>query len=236
MGYRLLDSFESIFAGKAYRHRASTQGDEVAAQLFEDLLALGLSTRFNSLVRAGQVVVNRQNQTRGKKARRGDGTLGDLVPGEAPTSEVGFTVARGPVATVKIGVEVKILAKAMIKQIDRVENDLHHQAQQFRRRGTNAICVAVVGINGADVTTSFEGVRRFKTNGKDRPHPAQEAAQAERRLRAAVAPAYDEFLILPFRATNARPLAFDWTNLAATGRDYGAALARISQEFGARFP
>ena len=45
----------------------------------------------------------------------------------------GFAVARGPVATVEIGVEVKILAKAMIKQIDRVIGDLVKQVTHFRR-------------------------------------------------------------------------------------------------------
>jgi hypothetical protein len=34
-----------------------------------------------------------------------------------------LSAARGPIATVEIGVEVKILAKPMIKQIDRVIND-----------------------------------------------------------------------------------------------------------------
>lgn len=47
----------------------------------------------------------------------------------------GYIVARGPIATVEIGVEVKILAKAMIKQVNRVINDLRDQVSQFRRRG-----------------------------------------------------------------------------------------------------
>ena len=64
---------------------------------------------------------------RGVAARRGDGTFGEIIPGEAPILDQGYLVARGPIATVEIGVEVKILAKATIKQIDRVINDLRNQ-------------------------------------------------------------------------------------------------------------
>jgi hypothetical protein len=55
-------------------------------------------------------------------------------------------VPRGEIANIEIGVETKILAKAMIKQIDRVLSDLENQARVFRSRGSNAIAAAVVGI------------------------------------------------------------------------------------------
>ena len=61
-------------------------------------------------------------------------TLDDAIADE------GFSVARGPVATIEIGVETKILAKAMIKQIDRVIGDLIRQTEEFKRRGGRAIC------------------------------------------------------------------------------------------------
>ena len=91
-------------------------------------------------------------------------------------------VARGPVATIEIGAETKILAKAMIKQIDRVINDLTNQVTQFKRAGGNPICLAFVGINFAEQYVSFEGRKRWPTDGKKYKHPIQEAKQAEQRL------------------------------------------------------
>jgi len=72
-------------------------------------------------------VVNMRNVMTGKPARRGDGTFGELVPAAVAVTEKGMLVARGPVATIEIGAETKILAKAMIKQIDRVISDLINQ-------------------------------------------------------------------------------------------------------------
>jgi hypothetical protein len=43
------------------------------------------------------------------EARRGDGTFGEIIPGEIAIDDPGYVVARGPIATVEIGVEVKIL-------------------------------------------------------------------------------------------------------------------------------
>src|SRR5207248_4964840 len=65
-----------------------------------------------------------------------------------------------------IGAETKILAKAMIKQIDRVINDLVNQVNQFKRGGGNPICVAFVGINFAERYVSFEGKKKWPTDGK----------------------------------------------------------------------
>jgi hypothetical protein len=135
-----------------------------------------------------------QNRRRGIAARRGDGTFGELIPGESPILDPGFTVARGPVATVEIGIEVKVLLKAMIKQIDRVINDLRNQVFQFKRGGGNPICIAIVGINNAESTVGYEGDRPFPTSGKSGfLHPCQEAPEAERRLRAEAAGEFDEF-------------------------------------------
>ena len=78
-------------------------------------------------------------------------------PARAAVEDPRFTVSRGQVATVEIGIEVKILNKAMIKQIDRVENDLNNQIRQFKRGAGNPICVGVVGINHAPVSTGYDG-------------------------------------------------------------------------------
>jgi hypothetical protein len=124
----------------------------------------------------------------------------------------------------------------MIKQIDRVISDLRNQMLQFRRGGGNPICVAVVGINQAESTVGYEGDRSFPTTGKAGfLHPVQEAAAAERRLRAEAAQHYDEFPILRFKATNAPPYTFEWVNYHETRLDYAAALTRISARYQQRF-
>ena len=169
-------------------------------------------------------------------ARRGDGTFGEIIPGEAPTIDPGYLVARGPIATVEIGVEVKVLAKAMIKQIDRVINDLRNQVTQFKRGGGNPICVAIVGINCADHAIGYEGDRPFPTTGKAGfLHPCQEAPEAERRLRMHVASEFDEFLVLRFKATNEGSFPFGWANYNETRLDYAAALSRIGARYQQRF-
>jgi hypothetical protein len=203
MAYRLLDEFQRIFNGHQYRHRASTTGDMLALQLYEDLIDLGKSTKLSSRVEHHTHVVNTGNKRHGIKARRGDGTFGELVPNEVVTAVSGFHVGRGPIATVEIGTEVKILAKAMIKQIDRVMNDLRHQVVEFRKGAGQPICVAIIGINSADYTVSYEGSATWKTDGRKHKHPAAEADQAEFRLVRDAKAEFDEFLILRYRATRA---------------------------------
>ena len=124
----------------------------------------------------------------------------------------------------------------MIKQIDRVIGDLHKQVEHFKRSDGNAICVAVVGINHAAYTVGYEGEPATRTTGKGGYlHPIQEAAEAERRLRSEAAPRFDEFVTLPYKATNEPPFPFEWVDYNATRQDYGAALARISREYEKRF-
>ncbi|MGH9720345.1 MAG: hypothetical protein ACRD8O_09040 [Bryobacteraceae bacterium] len=226
-----------MFEGKVYKHRASNQGDFVAMHLYEDLVAINRSPKLiDATITRRDRVLNVQNRRRGVTARRGDGTFGEIVPGEAPMIDPGYLVARGPVATVEIGVEVKVLAKAMIKQIDRVINDLRNQVIQFRHGGGSPICVAVVGINHADHTVGFEGDRPFPTTGKGGfLHPFQEAPEAEHRLRADAAPQFDEFVVLRFKATNEPPFPFSWVNYDDTRLDYAAALSRISARYQQRF-
>src|SRR5690242_6509496 len=109
--------------------------------LYEDLFAINRSSKLIEAIDRQRSVLNSQNRTSGIKARRGDGTFGEIIPGERALLDPGFNVARGPLATVEIGVEVKVLAKAMIKQIDRVTGDLLKQVALFKRDGKTAISV-----------------------------------------------------------------------------------------------
>src|SRR2546425_1237863 len=205
--------------------------------LYEDLYKVAKSRLLIKRIEAQERVLNVQNRRRGIEARRGDGTFGELVPGFTPIQDPGFKVARGQVATVEIGIEVKILAKAMIKQIDRVIGDLRKQVEQFQRGAgaSKPICVGVVGINHAQVTTSYEGDRAFLTDGKRYKHPYQEAADAERRLVNSAAPGYEHFLVLRYRASNVEPYSFEWVDLKNTELDYAAILTRICREYDRRF-
>lgn len=171
--YALLRTFRSLFEGKPYRHRVANLGDLVASQLYEDLAALGKSLKLVERGQRHERVVNLRNLMIGKPGRRGDGTFGELVPAAVALTEKGMLVARGPVATIEIGAETKILAKAMIKQIDRVITDLLNQATQFKRGGGNPICVAFVGVNFAEEYVSFEGRKRWPTDGKKYKHPSK---------------------------------------------------------------
>ena len=153
--YRLLERFRNVFAGTRYKHRDSSIGDSIAIELYEDLHNLHKSPKLVSRIEHHERIINARNVRQGVKARRGDGTFGEVIPGEDALALPGFKVARGPIATVEIGVEVKILAKAMIKQIDRVMTDLANQVQHFRRKGGSPICVAVVGINWSPSSRSY---------------------------------------------------------------------------------
>jgi len=234
--YRPLETFRQLFDGRQYLHRRSTLGDKVAQELYEDLYALGRSPKFVERVKGGQRVLNVANRRVGIRARRGDGTFGETVPGVAVIVDPGYAVARGPIATIEIGAETKILAKAMIKQIDRVGGDLVRQVEEFRRASRLVLCVGIVGINQAPQYTSYEGEREYRTDGSATyRHPVQEARDAEARLLASVRPQFDEFLVLNFCATNELPFAFRWANADSTRQEYGAVLTRLSVEYERRF-
>lgn len=234
-GYRLLDAFEATFNSVKYRHRDSTLGDLIAVHLYEDLLALELSENLAQRIRQQELVVNIGNTRRGIKARRGDGTFGVKVPGTPAVIDDSFQVARGSLATVEIGIEVKILFKAMIKQIDRVCSDLRGQVAHFRRGGGNPISVGVVGVNHAAECTSYEGERAFPTDGGKYKHPIQEATDAIERLRHHAESSFDFFLILPFIASSVDPFPFEWVDRSAAVADYGSLLVRIARDFDHRF-
>ncbi len=231
----LLRAFRDLFRGTRYLHRDSSLGDKVASYLYEDLYILNKSANFRTRVDSRDRVLNVQNRTVGISRRRGDGTFGELVPGFAAVADPGYSVGRGPVATIEIGVETKILAKAMIKQIDRVIGDLVRQTEEFKKRGSNAICVGIVGVNHAEMCTSYEGDRAFPTDGRKYKHPLQEAGDAISRLRQRAAGSFDEFVILKFAASNVDPFAFDWVDEQSTVLEYSAALTRVSRLYDRRF-
>lgn len=236
MPYLLLHRFRQLFDGVEYHHRDSSLGDSVAWYFFEDLYALRRSPQFNARVSAGERVLNLRNTLRGVRARRGDATFGEIVPGSEPVAAAGFMIPRGEIATAEIAIEVKILAKAMIKQIDRVIGDLTRQVQQFGTAGGSPISIGIVAINYADRYTSYEGERQWPTDGRKHRHPIQEATEAESRLLARAAPAFDEFLVLRFRVRNEPPFAFEWVDEARSGLDYGAVLTRVLRKYESRFP
>jgi hypothetical protein len=233
--YKLLEAFRWLFDGKRYLHRNSTQGDRVASQLYEDLFDIGKSKVLSERVAEHESVLNAENLRQGVKARRGDGTFGELIPNVVAVVDPGFSVARGPVATVEIGAEVKILMKAMNKQIDRVRSDLVGQVGQFQRGAGTPICVGIVGINQASYCVTYEKDRVYRTDGREYEHPYTEAAQAEEYLVSQAAPRFDEFLILRYRAVNEPPYPFEWADYSRTFNDYGAILTRISREYDRRF-
>jgi hypothetical protein len=227
--FALLRQFEATFRNGPYLHRNSQLGNRIADCLYEDLYALGLSHKFNDRVDARSHVLNPKGISPGIRARRGDGSFGDLIPGAKVIVVPGFQVARGPTADVEIGAEVKILAKAMIKQIDRVIGDLGRQADEFHEKSVDAITVGIVGINFAEHYVSHEGERQYRTTGRSGdPHPVQEAREAERRLLRAEEP-YTELIQLGFSATNERPYTFQWIGPAQ--ENYAARLVRILKAY-----
>ena len=233
--YGLLKTFRSLFDGTQYLHRDSSLGDWVASYLYEDLYKLRKSSKLNKRIAAGLRVLNTQNRTVRIARRRGDGTFGELVPAGTATREEGLAVARGPVATIEIGVETKILAKAMIKQIDRVIGDLVRQTEEFKKRGGDPICMGIVGVNFSEVYTSYEGERAFLTDGRRYKHPIQEAREAISRLEQCARPSFDEFVILKFVATNTPPYPFSWVDEEKIVLEYSALLTRVSRQYDRRF-
>ncbi len=144
--YKLLQQLERTFRDGPYLHRRSNLGNRIADCLYEDLYELGASAKLRERIDQQLRVLNPKGVSPGIHARRGDGSFGPPVPGWAPTRVPGFVVARGLTAEVEIGAEVKILAKAMMKQIDRVMSDLRSQANHFRRKSPTAITVGIVAI------------------------------------------------------------------------------------------
>jgi hypothetical protein len=227
----LLRAFAGVFRGEKYNHRISNTGDMIASYLYEDLLDLGDSKKFAQTVEARIGVVNTGNQVKGKKGRRGDGTFGRIVPGVPAYSVAGFAVARGPIANLEIGAEVKVIATKMLAQIDRVTTDLENQANVFRKLNPNCITVGIAGVNHAQEYVGYEGDRSFRA----KKAPAKEAEEIIRRLDRDVRKSYDEFLILPYSATNIDPFPFAWIGEKNVRQEYASLLVRLSDVYDRRF-
>jgi hypothetical protein len=229
-GYRLLARFEHTFVDGPYLHRNSQLGNRIADCLFDDLYSIRANSKFRSDVDLGRAVLNPKGISPGISARRGDGSFGPLVPGYHPVVRSEHEVPVGPTAGVDIGAEVKLLAKAMIKQIDRVISDLCGQARHFREKSPHAVSVGIVGLNHASEYVSYEGDRAYVT-GQSGPHPVEEATEARRRLMAKADGCFEEFLIVPFSATNRPPYPFEWVNRDRTQDEYGAMLLRLLRRY-----
>jgi len=228
--YKLLSKFEDTFRQGPYLHRNSQLGNRIADYLFDDLYELQADSRFRVDIDAGRIALNPRGISPGLRARRGDGSFGPVVPGYVPRPYPGHLVPIAPTAEVDIGAEVKILAKAMIKQIDRVVSDLCGQSRHFKTKSPDAIEVGIVGINVADRYVSYEGDRAYPTETYG-PHPFVEANEAERRLRDAAEPCFSEFLVLPFKASNSPPYPFAWADPRVTTDAYASMLVRLLRRY-----
>lgn len=227
--FRLLETFRKAFAGRIYKHRDSTVGNKIARELFEDILAHGVSTKYGSDVNQNIVAVNRGGLVHGRVIRRNDSVFGKLPAAAKSVSIQGFAVPEGPIADARIGCEVKIVAKAQLKQIDRVISDLDNFLLRVQQISQTCINVAVVGVNHEPEYMGYEGRRRFKGRLSK-----GETATVISRL-SQLTGRYDELLILSFKATNQRPFLFTWLNTQKVDLDYGAALTRIGQTYDQRF-
>lgn len=233
MPNRFLEGFAAVFSGRTYRHRSSNQGDALARLFYEDLYSLAKSQEFCRRVQSGEWVVNQANLVVGKKGRRGDGTFGEAVPYSDVVKEDGYHIALGTVAQLEIGVEVKIVGKAMGKQRDRVENDLVNQANDFKAKNHTSIAVAFVGINHAETYTSYEGDKSYVAAG--RQAPAVEGPKTIDRLTPVIQFKYDECLFLRFKASNVDPYPFSWVDEADTVQRYNTLLLRVIRKYEERF-
>jgi hypothetical protein len=90
-----------------------------------------------------------------------------------------------------------------------------------------------VGVNHAASYSSYEGERVFAVEGAR--SPAAEAPKAIQRLDAGARHDYDEFIVLPFQATNSAPFPFDWVDLVSTENVYSATLIRTLRLYETRF-
>jgi hypothetical protein len=141
-----------------------------------------------------------------------------------------------PIATVEIGIEVKALAKAMIKQIDRVISDF--VTKSF---SSNAAAAIRFALPSSELTTRRAQWATKESAGflqqesrascipaRKRPKPSAGSSPRPHRISMS-------FLVLRFTATNKPPFPFDWLDYNDTRLDYAAALSRISARYQQRF-
>ncbi len=228
--YHLLQAFREAFEGTVYKHRISTTGNKIGRELFEDLFRHLVSPLYVDNVRTGACVVSRGGGIHGKLIRRSDSVFGRPpagLPGKKGTPE--YAVVEGTVAEPRVGCEVKILAKAQLKQIDRVINDLEGFALRMKRLNKKCINIAVVGVNHEPNYVGFEGVREFRHRLREDEPPV-----VMNRL-AVLATSYDEVLLLSFKATNQLPFPFSWGGARKVELDYASVLTRVGERYQERF-
>ena len=166
-----------------------------------------------------------------KRIRRNDSFCGRPAAGEVDIRSIaGRLMSEGVIAEPHVGCEVKIVAKAQQKQIDRVLNDLRGFGVRMRSLHPRCVNVAVVGVNHESKYVSYEGKRRYR-----HPLGPNEALETVDRIRE-IENDFDEVLVLSFKATNQSPsFPFEWMDGARTRRDYGAILTRIGSLYDERF-
>lgn len=112
--------------------------------------------------------------------------------------------------------------------------DLTGSAVSLKEKSANAITVGFAAVNYSERWTGMEGTRSFPVERT--PKRALAASdETSRRLLEIARPAFDEFVLLRFRATNQEPFPFSWLNATGTAADYGAALVRIAALYEKRF-
>ncbi|MGQ0572544.1 MAG: hypothetical protein ACT4P5_23795 [Armatimonadota bacterium] len=156
--FRLLEAFRRTFGGTVYKHRISTTGNKIGREIFEDLYGHMTSRLYRRHVDRRMGVLSRVGKIHGKDIRRNDSVFGRPPAGvtpEVPTG--GYSLAEGPVAEPRIGCEVKILAKAQQKQIDRVISDLENFALRMTSLNRKCINVAIIGVNHESNYVGHEG-------------------------------------------------------------------------------
>lgn len=228
--YRLLEIFRLTFQGVTYKHRNSTVGNKIVRELFEDLVKHVVSRALVSDVLEGRCVASRSGGVQGRLIRRNDSIFGRPPAGaQSKKADAGYSVMEGLVAEPRIGCEVKILAKAQLKQIDRVISDLDNFSLRMKRMNEKCINVALVGVNHESDYVGYEGGRTFK-----HPLGTSEAKTVVGRL-SVLRESYDELLVFGFKATNQSPFPFKWLEERRTELDYGASLTRVGERYQERF-
>lgn len=101
----------------------------------------------------------------------------------------------------------------------------------FQAHNVAGIRVAFVGVNFADSYVGHEGTRQHVA----KTPPLREAPEFARRMEQLVGPAYDELLVLKFRATNAPPYPFEWVDETEVRHRYTSILVRLCSEYNRRF-
>lgn len=245
--YRVLKAFESLFGGRIYNPRSSTQNNAICEAFFEDLYALGRSKQYRERCDKGTHAVNARSEIHGINVRHGDGTFGERVPSVEPRRMPGMFVPEGALSTLEIAVEVKVLSVALRKNQGNRLAELSHQLDAFKRAARvehqrPLIAVALVFLNAAERFAAIEGhqaslkggppPRVTIADGTARKSPAQEVSQTEAFFaRELPIVGYNYPLILKYRATNEEPYEFSWAGGDTTVADYSNVLTNVSLDY-----